>query len=75
MASYIKFNCDYQLVYLAQTIITLNGFDNISQQFYYFYNFNLKLLYCKFALHICIRSRQKSSKDLIKQHKLKILNK
>ena len=31
MASYIKFNCDYQLVYLAQTIITLNGFDNILQ--------------------------------------------
>ena len=51
MASYIKFDCDYQLVYLAQTIITLNGFDNISQHFYYFYNFSLKLallqVYCK----------------------------
>ena len=49
MASYIKFNCDYQLVYLAQTIITLNGFDNISQ-FYYFYNFSLKLV----LLQVCI---------------------
>ena len=66
MASYIKFNCDYQLVYLAQTIITLNGFDNILQHFYYFYN-SLKLaLLDKFALHISIPSRQKSSKDLIK---------
>ena len=42
MASYIKLNCDYQLVYLAQTIIKLNGFDNISQHFYYFYNFSFK---------------------------------
>ena len=66
MASHINFNCDYQLVYFTQTIITLNGFDNISQHFYYFYNFSLKLLYYKFALHISIPSRQKSSKDLIK---------
>ena len=43
MASYIKFNCDYQFVYLAQTSITLNGFDNTLQHFYYFYNFSLKL--------------------------------
>ena len=50
MASYIKFNCDYQLVYLAQTTITLNGFDNISQHFYYFYNFSLKLA----LLQVCI---------------------
>ena len=41
--AYIKFNCDYHLVYLAQITITLNGFDNISQEFYYFYNFSLKL--------------------------------
>ena len=69
MASYIKFDCDYQLVYLAQTIITLNGFDNISQHFYYFYNFSLKLALLKFALHISIPARQKSSKDLIKAAK------
>ena len=52
MASYIKFNCDYQLVYLAQTTITLNDFDNISQHFYYFYNFinSLKLA----LLQVCI---------------------
>ena len=52
MTSYIKFNCDYQLVYLAQTIITLNSFDNtsISQHFYYFYNFSLKLA----LLQVCI---------------------
>ena len=28
MASYIKFNCDYRLVYLAKIIMTLNDFDN-----------------------------------------------
>ena len=50
MGSYIKFNCDYEFVYLAQTIITLNGFDNISQHFYYFYNFSLKLA----LLQVCI---------------------
>ena len=43
MASYIKFNCDYQLVHLAQTIIKLNVFESISQHVYYFYNFGLKL--------------------------------
>ena len=50
MAFYIKFDCDYQLVYLAQTIITLNDFENISQHFYYFYNFSLKLA----LLQVCI---------------------
>ena len=48
--AYIKFNCDYHLVYLIQTTITLNGFDNISQDFYYFYNFSLKLA----LLQVCI---------------------
>ena len=38
MASQIKFNCDYQLVYLAQTITILNGFDNILQHFIVFTN-------------------------------------
>ena len=50
MTSYIKFNCDYQLVYLAQTIITLHGPDNISQHFNYFYNSSLKLA----LLQVCI---------------------
>ena len=50
MGSYIKFGCDYELVYLAQTIIALNGFENISQHFYYFYNFSLKLA----LLQVCI---------------------
>ena len=50
MVSYIKFNCNYQLVYLAKTIKILNGFDNISQHFYYFYNFSLKLD----LLQVCI---------------------
>ena len=50
MGSHIKFNYDYQLVYLAQTIITLNGFDNISLHFYFFYNFSLKLA----LLQVCI---------------------
>ena len=49
MASYIKFNCDYQLVYLAQIIMTLNGFDNVSKHFY-FYNFSLKLA----LLQVCV---------------------
>ena len=43
MASYIKFNRNYHLVYLAQTTTTSNGFENISQHFYCFYNFSLKL--------------------------------
>ena len=66
MASYIKFNCNYQLVYLAQTTITLNSFDNISQHFYYFYNFSLKLALLQVCIAYSIPSRQRSSKDLIK---------
>ena len=50
MAPYIKFNCDYQLVYLAQIIITSNDFDNISQHFNHFNNFSLNLA----LLQVCI---------------------
>ena len=64
--AYIKFNYDYQLVYLAQTTITLNGFDNISQHFYYFYNFSLKLALLQVCIAFFFPFRQKSSKILIK---------
>ena len=66
MAFNIEFNCDYQLVYLAQTIIALNGFDNISQHFYYFYNFSLKLALLQVCIAYFYSSRKKSSKNLVK---------
>ena len=61
MASYIKCNCDYQLVYLSQTIIVLNGFDNILQHFYYFYNFSLKLALLQVFLFLQDKNLQKIS--------------
>ena len=66
MASYIKFNCDYQLVYLAQIIIRLNGFYNISQHFYYFYNFSLKLALFQVCIAYFYSFQTKISEDLIK---------
>ena len=65
MASYIKFNCDYLMVYLAQIIITLNGFDNILQHFYYFYNFSLKLKLFQVCIAYFYFFKTKSLEDLI----------